>query len=65
MSEQFAVEVIQESETDVIPADQKSIEDKADVACEGSIGSNKCIKTNGICYCFVTQQVKPTDILIK
>ncbi|XP_046641350.1 C-type lectin-like isoform X2 [Daphnia pulicaria] len=57
VSEQFAV-IQQESESDMIPADQTTlIEDKTEAACQGSIGTNKCIKTNGVCYCFVPQQL--------
>lgn len=57
VSEQIAV-IQQESESDMIPAEQTTlIEDKTEVACQGSIGTNKCIKTNGVCYCFVPQQV--------
>ena len=61
-SEQLAVEVIRETQLDIIPSNdqQDLIENKATPACEGSIGSNKCVRINNVCYCFVTQQVNIT-----
>nr|CAH0101973.1 unnamed protein product [Daphnia galeata] len=47
-SEQFAVGVSQES--DVAQGAERA-------SCEGSMGSNKCVKIKSVCYCFVKTQL--------